>query len=1364
MYSLNIDWRNVAVSLAVATFIAGPALADDTEIFQGTAVNSGAPNILLILDTSGSMSSSVSQRASFDPTQTYDSTSTGDCDPANVYYVKTGTPTCSSASFATTNLKCSAASTALFSSGKQSGAYTGNGIRWVFQTTTQTASSYGTTKTTTQNVTVTYTDTQVAVTQTSVTTTLVQRVRISTGAATTLSTTAAPPVAVGSPSSNTTTGAESATNSGTPTTATTTAPTVTGTPTVTTSYSWLPALGIAATTNTVGPTAGSSTTTVSVAKGTPAAGTPTIKTTTSAGASVQDSQTTGATYTLSGRQYHDVTTVSHVITTTTTTTTTKYTRNDVQTSIKATPYTSTTTTTAPVSTDVECDGDKTTAGTNGYPNNVSPAAGSEWTSNQNNSYWNTGGALQKYTFYSGNYLNYLTHTPGTVIGTRLQVVQDAAATLLDQLTGVNVGLMRYSTNDGGNNDSSAAGGMVTYAMSSVDTDRAPIESVINGYTPDGYTPLSETLYEAYLYFTGGAVGYGSTSKIHSGSQYVDSLSVPASRDPLDSTRYKTPITAACQKNYIVYLTDGEPTKDNQADTAIAGLSQFASLGGGCDDTTKAPYGGTGGWGTAGKCLAGLAQYMNKADMSPLTSPQNVSTYFIGFGSDFTSGGTLNAAFNYLDAAATRGGGRAYQATDLTGLSNALADIVHDIASRNTSFISPTVAVNAFNKTQTLNDLYVSVFQPNTKTHWPGNVKKYHVKDGAIVDWDGRSAVDPVTGFFNHSARSVWSAAADGESVPLGGAANKLPVPTARNVYTYLGTNPTTPVDLTLGASGTAELVDKSNGLITGPMLGLSVASTVTRDNLLDWIRGMDVTNANGNGATAPRNVMGDPVHAKPAVVIYGGTEANPDAVIYAPTNDGYLHAIGSGDNDGVELWSFIPQDVLGTMANLYADPSVSSKQYTLDGDVRVLKFDQNGNDLIDAGDQVIIYFGQGRGGQNYYALDVTDKTKPKFMWTIGASQLPGIGQAWSTPVVARVNISGAAQNSQKLVLIFGGGYDSLEDTNVTGAGYNASDNVGNKIFMVDAITGALLWSAGSSGATLNLTKMDHAIPSDVSVLDTNGDGYADRIYAGDVAGQIWRFDITNGNTASSLVAGGVIASLGSHDEGSHTAANNRRFYYPPDVSLAQTAGGSSYYNIAIGSGYRGHPLNTSTHDRFYAIRDKQPLTALTQIQYNSLTVVLDSALDDVTTTINPTIATTSPGWKLLLDYPSGWVGEKVLAASTTINNQTVFTTYSPQSVAVDTCNQTSVGRNRAYTISTFDGSPIRPPTVTDPNNPTVPAPSPADRYVDLAQSGIAPEVVMLFPGGSSPLSCISGAEKLPDGSCPKTSGVQKTYWRQSGVE
>src|SRR5437773_886223 len=666
-------------------------------------------------------------------------------------------------------------------------------------------------------------------------------------------------------------------------------------------------------------------------------------------------------------------------------------------------------------------------------------------------------------------------------------------------------------------------------------------------------------------------------------RYSDNLSSPVG--PANPTNAADGYAAGGMVAYAI-----SPVATNSTNL-VTTLPNEATVGGACDDTTKSPYNGKdtngnaipGGWGypgptgTDGKCMTALAKYMFNTDLFPsMPGQQNVQLYTIGFGDD----PALAAASDWLAKAATAGGGQFYQTTDLNGLQAALTKIVGNILQTSTTFTAPTVSVNAFNRTQPLNDLYVSVFQPSLTYHWPGNVKKYGVQNGVIVDQNTVAAVDPTTGFFKNSAQSFWSASSDGSTVTTGGAASQIPDwnpanAGARKLYTYIGTNtPANPVDLT---SSNSYAVTTTNALITNAILGVN--SATSHDNTINYARGEDLKDENANGIkTEPRHAMGDPLHSQPAVVIYGGTTASPnvnDAALLAATNDGYLHAFDV--TNGHELWAFIPQELLGDLNSMYGNSPTSPKHYELDGSIRILKYDINGDGIVDpvAGDRVIAYFGNGRGGSMYYAIDVTSKTTPKFLWASGPATtgLTGIGQTWSTPAITRVNVSGATQNSQKFVLVFGGGYDSAEES----TSYQTSDSSGNWIYMVDALHGTVLWSAGPSGASpapnLASSRMDHAIPSDVAVLDIDGDGYADRMYVGDMAGQLWRFDISNGSTAANLVAGGVIASLATHDDSPHTAAATRRFYNPPDVAAVTKRGLSPFFNIAIGSGYRGHPLN-----------------------------------------------------------------------------------------------------------------------------------------------------------------------------------------------
>jgi type IV pilus assembly protein PilY1 len=1099
-----------------------------------------------------------------------------------------------------------------------------------------------------------------------------------------------------------------------------------------------------------------------------------------------------------------------------------------------------------------------TARTGPYPTSApSTSATPQYAASAAASWWGvSGNTPATYNFYSGNYLNYYYSTSSTVQGTRLSVVQQAATNLVNSMTNVNIGLMRYSDNSSNTSpcinqsnlpyndsgDCTAQGGMVTFPITPIATGKSGFLSTLNGYAANGSTPLSETMYEAYQYFSGGSVTFGDSSytpgssggtfsgTLTQGSSTISTASIPSGLTvgaslsdrngaipynttvtsigsnsitmskqanttvstaetitystystfspsvassrvggTLSSHTYQSPIQYSCQKNFIVFLTDGLPTEDNEADTLITGLPNEATLGGSCDNTSQAPYTST-QWGpsaTAGKCLSALTKYMFNTDMSSaLPGQQNVQTYFIGFGND----PQLAAAFSYLQSAASKGGGQAYTAGDLSSLQSVLTSITSNILQISTTFTAPTVAVNAFNRTQTLNDLYVSVFQPSDTYHWPGNLKHYLLSNGVIVDANGQPAVDPATGFFKSSAQSLWSPTIDGTSIPTGGAANLIPdwnpadTP-HRNVYTYVGTNkPTAPVTLTASPN---TLVTTTNPLLTNTLLG--AASQAAHDAIINYARGEDLRDENDNQSTIDtRHTMGDPTHAQPAAVIYGGTPAAPDptdGVIYVAENDGLLHAIAT--STGVELWSFVPQEVLPTLGLLYQNAAQPSKHYTLDGSVRVLKYDANNDGVVDpsAGDRVFIYFGQGRGGSTYYALDVTDRNNPKFMWSLSPSDLPGLGYAWSTPQIARVQVGGGVQTSkQSLVLAIAGGYDLTEETPT----YATSDGTGNALYLVDAVAGTVLWSGGGTGlkTSTNFARMDHAIPSDIAILDTNGDGYADRMYVGDMAGQVWRFDITNGAPASSLVTGGVIASLGAHDLTSPGIADTRRFYNAPDVSVVQKRGQSPYMNIAIGSGYRGHPLNTAIQDRMYAIRDYTPFAPLTSAQYSSLVPLRDADLTDITNSVAPALPANARGWKLLLDVPGGWLGEKVLSPATTLNNQILFTTYTPGGGGAVAC-QPVLGTNRFYAVSVVDGSPVA--NLNNQNNTAI-----GDRSTTLAQSGIAPNIAFLFPapvpatdgsGHTIPSStqsqvlCMSGAEIL--GSCKTFSSRVKTYWKET---
>ncbi len=965
--------------------------------------------------------------------------------------------------------------------------------------------------------------------------------------------------------------------------------------------------------------------------------------------------------------------------------------------------------------------------------------------------YNANGADRSYVFFSANYVNWYRGLLATS-QTRLQIVQTVAKDTIDRLAvndNVNLGLMRFSDNANLScgDTNSAEGGMVLREINTVASNAAAMKADIDALNADGCTPLSETMLEAYRYLSGGLVRYGINSRRNptAGNQLPSVLS---SREPSpNENRYLSPLQTSCQRNFIVLLTDGRPTSDTSADTEIQGL-----IGRTCTGTGD------------GRCLEEIAQHMYTADMRPaLPGLQNVTTYTIGFGDEVRGSDVLRNTANGA-------GGVFYEASDTASLSAVLSTIVRTILDTNTTFTAPVVSVNAFNRTRNLNELYVTVFRPAETFSWPGNLKKYRLdQTGTILDANGDPAVDITTGFFRRTAQSVWSTAIDGDEVGLGGAAGRLPLPDSRRMFS----------DLDTGAALTATTneVTIANLGITEAMLGLAPAEVPGRDTLINWLRGADTSDENNDGSTTDsRLAMGDPMHGRPATVIYGGTVASPDiydSVVYGVTNDGYLHALDTRNGD--ELWAFMPRQLMDRARDMYVNDAAPVRTYGLDGNIRVIKNDLNDNGIIEPllGDKVMIYFGMRRGGNDYFGLDVTDRNSPTMMWRIGPSEtglrrLPFAGQSWSTPTPVRVNIAGATQNALQQVLVFGGGYDTAQDN-----GPYATDTVGRQIFMVDAVSGNLLWYTAHSsdtGADLRLPLMTHSIPGDIRVFDYTGDGLADRMYAGDMGGRVWRFDINNGQARANLVAGGVFASLGNAHLGTHPDTTNRRFYSAPDVAFLSD-NGRTWLNIALGSGYRGHPLETVNQDRFYSLRDYRPFARLTQVQYGLTTPITESdvTLVDVSSDINPVIPSGASGWRMDLRRPSGsWIGEKSLAEARTVQSMIQFTTYEPSSTSTVTSTSCApgIGINRLYTVSAFTGAPV-----VDRENPADPPDSTEDRDSELAQRGIAPEVVWLFPSPDDPVNCV-GAECRPPPRCLvglENCGIGinlapvRTFWRQTGV-
>lgn len=991
------------------------------------------------------------------------------------------------------------------------------------------------------------------------------------------------------------------------------------------------------------------------------------------------------------------------------------------------------------------------------------------------------------TMYTGKWMNYKATTGlrATISPTRMQVMKDAIEVVATSLDDVNMGMMRFSGEEGG---------YVTTVVQNVTDGRNSMLSTMKGWTGSGYTPLSETLYESYLYFSGGAVDYGS------------GRSLGGSFD--ENSRYFSPVDRKlgdCQKQFIIYLSDGAPSRDKSATSKIEGLPGFTNPAGTSNSCT--PSTATNGH---GECLDDLAGYMNKHGFDAYVNKQEIGnpppviiedvkvhTYTIGFAN--TDPDNI-VDFTLLKDTARVGGGEYNTANSSTELLTVILKIVNSIRNFNTTFSSPAVSVNAFNRTTHRSELYFSLFKPaaSGEAHWDGNFKRFKLDfvDGVpeIVDQDDNGAINNATGFFKDTALSYWTDRGadapdgDGRDTSLGGAASKLFVSntkaSSRKVYTKLGiSNVLSATDNRVWEDST--ILKTKLGMTNAP----TAEETVYYNKLVKWLRGVDVDDEDNDGLTDgsvsgeavdARRVMGDPLHAQPALIQYDGPDDNPDITAYVATNDGVLHALST--QTGVEQFAFIPPELLPNMDRLYQN--AGGKHYGLDGTVVPYIIDNNVNGIIEPGgsenDKVYLFFGMRRGGSNYYALDVTDRSAPKLLWTIRggvdinndpvdttlSAEYKHLGQTWSKPTLRIIKVKSSAGTPEDLpVLIFAAGYDTGQDSGAP----RHTDNIGKGIFIVDALTGEPLWRMGPDiGADLTDAEMAYSMPSDVSAVDTNGDGYVDHLYVGDMGGQLWRVDIDNSISATktranikSAITGGRIAVLAEDAAAGDAAVNSRRFYYPPSVAIGKNIDDSLYTAVVLTSGYRAHPTNRVVQDRIFMIRDTpvhgKPVDYVPIVESSTTHDLYNATANDIgqgstagKTAANASLAS-SNGWYINLTIDEA---EKGLTKALIFAGELFVTTYVPvdledESIAASCLPKEGTGY--LYHMNLFDATPVKNYDTIVSSDPD--ALTAEDRKVELTRAGIpADPTVITTEKGSA--RCVGTECSQLDGA-----GLHKViYW------
>jgi type IV pilus assembly protein PilY1 len=861
---------------------------------------------------------------------------------------------------------------------------------------------------------------------------------------------------------------------------------------------------------------------------------------------------------------------------------------------------------------------------------------------KNDSSCGTRGSGTYYTLRTGNYRNYLKYVNNDPEYSRskIDVAKDRIKEFINQADGIRVGIMVFNYEEGGHILVGPPDPYTGYrcdiatlerggTQAQQDADQAirnSMKGALDSLTPETYTPLAETLYEAGLYYKGKPSYFNFAYEKVSG-RWVVKRDAQGNPVPL---QYTTPVQYSCQKNYVIIITDGDSTKDknNILATAVGDQDKDGHDPGGPHPYTYLDYtnnpNGTNMDGS--DWLDDVAKYLYDAKDSSVS----ISTYSIGF--------TVRSQHDLLSRAAQLGNGKYYYCENAQGLAESFQSAIGNILAVSTSYLAPIVPVSQFEKTTAGDKIYLALFKPIQNGIWAGNIKKFGVAQpkgvtsdcpndgsipvGEVIDANCKKALDP-NGRFYSAAKSYWIPIhndLDGGETQNGGVGeilmdrdfNLYP----RQIYTYMGSN----VSLT----DSSNKFNLSNSLITPGSLGLLTEDE--KKSVINFIHGYDYSPTPGEKRDW---ILGAIIHSRPVLVRYSDR-----SVIFAGSNDGMFHAFD--DNDGKELWAFIPPTFLNQLSTL----RLGGIQWFVDGSPKVYL----------GADKKIIVFGLRRGGNCYIALDITNPTSPEFLWMISpdkivykttttyTSDYTELKQSWSTPQIGKID-DGTADG--KWVAFIGGGYDN-DNQDKENPYTNSPDSKGRAIYVVDVKTGARIWHWSNAEDST----MTYSIPSDIAKVDTNGDGKIDRLYVGDMGGRIWRFDIA-GSDKSKWTEKIIFKS---NPDGATT--NLRKIFYPPDVTLEY-----GYELIFFGTGDREHPSDKTIINRLYSVKDKNPETAYTEDDLLDVTTDKLQTGTDAEKTSTLTDLNTKSGWFIQL-LPSD-SGEKSLSPPVVYYKTAYFTTFAP---------------------------------------------------------------------------------------------------------
>jgi type IV pilus assembly protein PilY1 len=853
--------------------------------------------------------------------------------------------------------------------------------------------------------------------------------------------------------------------------------------------------------------------------------------------------------------------------------------------------------------------------------------------------------------YSGNFLNWYfqyesddAYSDGKKesSSTRIQVTQEVATDLVGDLSGIRVGLAKYNGQYGAN---------VLVDIDDIEDNSTILADAIDEISASSVTPLGESLQDLAWYFTQG--GNGKVT-LHDGDDDEETCTASDAFYNNDGNRSDTITLSStvveywCQQNFVVAMTDGLPTYDQGFTDKIKNYDDYDDY----DDFTSSDD-------SDGYDLYRLnvVKAMYESDFRPdLTEDDgtavtnNVTTYLIGFSSTSATGSSL------LSNMATAGGGSEFLTADT---SDELLAAFWEAAD---SIFAKTAAMSSlsFNTSEVSSDS--ALFMANFETSdWSGSLYAYELTDTDDEVWEAGELLD---------ALSTTTSTGDFDDIY------------DRNMYTYNGT---TGVKFAFDNLTTAQ----KNDLYAGADIDGDDASSDSDDaeTLVNYFYGDDSNEGSGDDTYRTRSsLLGDIVNSTTVYVgapeldwpdytedsKFGGNGKNySDFVsdnedrtpaVYVGANDGMLHGFNaevSGDDAGQEVLAYIPGIIASAddEAGLHylADQNYAHKFYV---DLTPTVSDV----YINGAWRSVLIGGLRAGGKGLFALDVTDpddfddssNASDIVLWEFSSDDDADFGYSYSKPMVAMM------QNGEWAVIV--------------GNGYNNSGDGTAELFI-------LFIDEGTDGtwSTTDYVKINTEVgstdtPNGLStptVVDTDGDSVADRIYAGDLQGNMWVFDVSNDNEDN----WGVAYEASSSPSPLFTATNDDGVEQPITsaptlIENTSTTAGSPNLIVFFGTGKYLEETDISDNldvMGYYAVLDsgvgaKDSDDLLERIIYTSD--------DDLRTVSGDTLtwgADNNYGWYMdLVDRDVGAgddsytaLGERVVTASTISGDIIFFNTWIP---------------------------------------------------------------------------------------------------------